>query len=1018
MMKWLRRRSGGGEPMSAYSIVGRGSGAVLLALFGSLALHAESAEAAPGDLDPSFGSGGLIRTQFPTSRLVGNDATSVARQSDGKLIVGGGEIGPDEDFALARYNLDGSLDTSFAGDGKETTDTGGYNGIAGIAVQADDKIVAVGEGEYGDGFVVARYSPNGSLDTTFSDDGIARVSFDANSGGSASAVAIQADGKIVVDGTSGYGSLAIARFNSDGSLDSSFSGDGKQTTSLDGNGVFGRALAIQPDGKIIATGVARYSDENDFAIVRYNTDGSLDSTFSGDGIDTAVSFGEFGSSADAVALQADGKIVAGGEVGSSGGFALARYNTDGSVDATFSGDGEQVTQINGGGEISGLAVQSNGKIVATGTANYSSHLFALARYDADGSLDSTFSGDGIQTADFDPAGTDDYAAAVLLQADSKIVVVGTTHVDPSEDDSANDFALARFSSNGSLDVGFSGDGKETTDFGPRVANLSEAFDVATQSDGKTIAVGTNGDGFAVARYNANGSLDGSFSGDGKLTDPSLGVAWAAAVQPDGKILVAGSSGFPDYGAVVVRYNADGSLDTTFSGDGKATNGVFGNARDLALQPDGKIVIVGSYYVNDQYDFAVARFNSNGAADTTFSGDGTETADFFGEDDEAKAVAVQPDGKVVVAGNSTDDEGLAVARFNVGGTLDSTFSGDGRFASAFGGWDAGATGVAIQPDGKIVLGGGWGPYIYEAFLAGRLTTAGAWDPSFSGDGIAEADFGASGEAANDLVLQDDGKIVLGGDADARFALARFDSTGNLDPTFSGDGRQTTSFGSDFEPAFGLAQDPSGKLVLAGIARDDHPGDDSDESFGVARYESGSPIVPSRTLNVTVSGPGSVTGTGISCPGDCTESFPDGTTVALTATPGSGASFTGWGGACAGSGTCTVIVSADRSVSAVFAANPPADADGDGVADSSDNCPSVPNPDQADSDHDAVGDACDATPDGPPSPPPATDAACEAAKQKLAKAKAALKKAKKSDKESKIKKAKAKVRKASDAVRESC
>ena len=451
----------------------------------------------------------------------------------------------DDDFALARYNPDGSLDTSFSGDGMQRTNFRGmphpsfnsFDRATGVALQPDGKIVAVGHSENDEttsAFALARYNPNGSLDTSFSGDGKQLTGFGTVSE-RASGVALQGNGKLVVAGRAG-GDFALARYNPSGSLDPSFSGDGRQTTDFAGADE-AHAVALQGNGKIVAAG----RGGGDFALARYNPSGSLDPSFSGDGRQRT----NFGGSdqANGVALQAGGKIVAVGRGGAGGGFdsahfALARYNPSGSLDPSFSGDGRQRTNFGGSDQANGVALQAGGKIVAVGRGGGD---FALARYGPSGSLDPSFSGDGRQRTNF---GGSDAANGVALQADGKIVAVGGS--------GGGDFALARYNPNGSLDPGFSGDGRQTTDFpGP-----DRATGVALQGDGKIVVVGSaaadsdsDDADFALARYNADGSLDTSFSGDGRQTTDFGGFERASgvALQGDGKIVVVGASAEPGFG---------------------------------------------------------------------------------------------------------------------------------------------------------------------------------------------------------------------------------------------------------------------------------------------------------------------------------------------------------------------------------------------------------------------------------------------------------------------------------------
>ena len=389
-----------------------------------------------------------------------------------------------------------------------------------------------------------------------------------------------------------------------------------------------------------------------------------------------------------VAIQANGKIVMAGDSDSAGtgDFALARYNADGSLDPTFSGDGRVTTDFGGSDSASAVAIQPNGKIVAAG---YAPGGFAVARYNADGSLDRSFSDDGMQTTDFgSPRGV---AEGVAVQPDGRIVVAGWTG-NASNDD---DMALARFNANGSLDSSFSGDGRQTTAFG--AGNQDYANDVAVQANGKLVLAGytfnqaTGPEDFALARFSTDGSLDASFSGDGKLTTGFTGpsgdrsdTAWTVAVQPDGKIVAAGASGA--YGVALARYGADGSLDPSFSDDGRATTSwdplsIFAStAEDVAIQPDGGIVAAG----NENSNWALARYRIDGSLDPSFSGDGLQyTA--FGDFSDAAAVALQPDGKVVAGGNGNGfHRDFALARYGTDGSLDPSFSGDGRQTTDFGG----------------------------------------------------------------------------------------------------------------------------------------------------------------------------------------------------------------------------------------------------------------------------------------------------------------------------------------------
>jgi uncharacterized delta-60 repeat protein len=330
---------------------------------------------------------------------------------------------------------------------------------------------------------------------------------------------------------------------------------------------------------------------------------------------------------------------------------------------------------------------------------------------------------------------------------------------------------------GDPDPTFSTDGKQRTDFG---AGPSAAAAVVRQADGNVVAVGEADDNFLVARYNLDGSLDPSFSGDGRVQTNLTGVDGATDVALRGKKIVAVGSGGGHF--ALARYNPNGTLDPSFSGDGKQTTDFgFGGgdaATGVAIQDDGKIVVVGfAAGPMSSSAFALARYNPNGTLDPTFSGDGKQTIYFLGSD-KAFGVALQSDGKIVVVGSGVDNavtgasEG-ALARYNPNGTLDTSFSGDGTQTTdfLFGAADV-ANDVAIQANGRIfAVGFAGGGATGDDFALARYKTDGSLDPGFSGDGLKRTSFGGS-DRANGVALQGDGRIVAAGVGNGEFALARY------------------------------------------------------------------------------------------------------------------------------------------------------------------------------------------------------------------------------------------------------
>ena len=411
--------------------------------------------------------------------------------------------------------------------------------------------------------------------------------------------------------------VAVPAFAVPGGLDPTFSGDGKVLTNVTPRADFAIDVAMQADGKIVAAGMSGQGrPDANFAVIRYESDGSLDSTFSSDGKVTTNFFGRRDAANDVV-VQPDGKIIASGLASTSGSqanFAIVRYNENGTLDTTFSGDGKVSTSFTPKSDsVQGVVVLGDGDIVAAGIAGYQSAnpKMALARYNSNGTLDTAFGGgDGKATIDFTPG--DDAVWAVVLQPDEKIVVAGVAG--PSD----GKIALFRANPDGSLDPSFGGDGRVTTNFTPK---YDESLGVALQTDGRIVAAGSAGWGtanpkLAVVRYLSNGALDASFNGDGKvLTDFTSFPDFAndVQIQADGRIVVVGRARADrvDSTFALVRYNPSGSLDGSF---GRVMVNVTSKGDDaigVELQPDGKLVVAGSAAYGEGSDgkFVVARFDA-------------------------------------------------------------------------------------------------------------------------------------------------------------------------------------------------------------------------------------------------------------------------------------------------------------------------------------------------------------------------------------------------------------------------
>jgi uncharacterized delta-60 repeat protein len=405
------------------------------------------AAAAPGDLDASFGDGGIVRTRVGQSFAF---ATAAAQQTDGKLVAAGGSMSRGRlVFTLTRYLEQGALDRSFGRRGKVTTGFGPDQGLAmALAVQEDGKLVvggSVGDNGAADDFALTRYLENGSLDASFGNGGIV-ITPVGSSLDDAYALALQHDGKLVAAGTSvteSNADFALVRYRNDGSLDPSFGDGGKVVTALGPLIDIAFGVVVQPDGKLVAAGLSGLGGGSDptFALVRYRKDGSLDRSFGSRGIVTTA-VGSEGSSAYALVLQPDGKLVAAGLSDNASGsdVALARYRKNGSLDPTFGEGGKVITPVgNSIDTAKALALQSDGKLVAVGrtVGDDGRSSFALVRYLADGSLDGGFGDGGKVVTDAGTVGSS--AEAVTVQRDGKLVAAGV-----GSNQTRGYFALARY----------------------------------------------------------------------------------------------------------------------------------------------------------------------------------------------------------------------------------------------------------------------------------------------------------------------------------------------------------------------------------------------------------------------------------------------------------------------------------------------------------------------------------------------------------------------------------------------
>ena len=506
---------------------------IFIIMFYFLLLTVEQVYSQPGRLDETFGQDGIVTTALNVN---GNGASSYSTiQSDGKIILAGSSsFNGDNDFALIRYNKDGSLDNTFGTNGVVITNLGSDNDLLiAIALQDDGKIISVGHTDKNDTveFALVRYNINGKLDDTFGSNGIVITPFGTSSDEGALSVAIQTNDKIIVGGYSGKlnSKFLLARYNPNGALDNSFGVNGFVTTKVGATSSSCFSIALQTDGKIVAGGSMIDGGDNAyFAVARYNQNGTLDNTFGSNGIITTSINTSAGETINKVLIQNDGKILAAGSFGNGMdyGSGIFRFNENGSSDNTFGNNGLVSDTVILTGRTC-ISLEDDGKIITLGMyANNND--FVMNRYNADGSLDSSFGESGRVTTSI---GTStNIASAVILQNDSKIITSGTT-----KKDNHNEFVMVRYNTDGELDGSFGNYGIVNTTMG---RSSSHIMSLSIQKDDKIIAVGnsknsSNDFDFAVARYNSKGELDNTFGANGTVTTPignGSEVAYSSAIQ--------------------------------------------------------------------------------------------------------------------------------------------------------------------------------------------------------------------------------------------------------------------------------------------------------------------------------------------------------------------------------------------------------------------------------------------------------------------------------------------------------
>ncbi|WP_395052582.1 T9SS type A sorting domain-containing protein [Flavobacterium sp.] len=734
------------------------------------------------------------------------------------------------------------LDTSFGLNGivNNQFSTSRSSDVIGAAtLQPDGKIIYVGKGNYDNYSFITRHNSDGTIDLSFNNYG-----FKIISGEGSDCVALQSDGKILMGNQN-----SIYRFNSDGSFDSNFGVNGFVSLSNNPSVFYSKSIVLQSDGKIVVTGTDYNETNNNFEVIRLNSNGSFDTGFDNDG-KAIIAISSINDEAYASVIQADGKIIITGQTrngsNTSGNYdiATARLNSNGTLDTTFGANGFTIFQNTSLSSEYGrsITLQSDNKILIGGS---SASKIIVLRYNSIGALDTTFDGDGffLTTANTNNSIAINYCASrqiIKSLVDGKIIIGGSL---------LSNYGIVKLNSNGTLDTSFGTNGIVTNDKnafdrvtfllmnpngnliigggsstntatnftsekieftsnGIFVSDLTFSLNQGSnkiissivQQDGKIVSIGENQtSGFKnslLIRQNSNGSLDTSFGINGIITfDSEL----TKVIQlSNGKYIVLSS-----FDRKLYKYNIDGTPDSSFGTNGlvdynlSAPNIVM-YLDDVVASENDQIFIGYDYNINgtgETVDFGLSKLNNNGSIDTSFGTNGVATTrfNFYGlaSSEWPANIILQSDNKIIVSGilNSfntlIDNSSIGITRFNINGTLDNSFGISGKVVTQINSKNYPYQTIALNDD-KFLLN-------TQDVINNETKTStikynvnGSVDTSFGTNGIV-----TDSNKNNSMILQPDGKFLKSGSASNQFSINRYLSNGTIDTTFGNNGTLSTS-----------------------------------------------------------------------------------------------------------------------------------------------------------------------------------------------------------------------------------
>lgn len=778
-------------------------------------------------IDSSSGSNGRTIVNIGSTE---DNAVSTVIQSDGKIVIAGNAVTNNVNTALMiRYNTDGTFDTTFGYKGYVVPfSTSERHTYAALTRISDDKLLVGGWtlGEKGYRLYVAKYSAEGAM------EGLVRDTISTDTTAMATDIAVQEDGKILVSAVALGGvnyNFALFRYTPSLQPDLTFGYKGKIVTSFATYDNIARSVLIQKDGKIILAGHTRLSDISRATLVRYHEDGVIDKSFGTNGI---ASFYIRGTECGGTyaALDSSGNILLSGFAEyspSKMSMAVVRLKPNGEFDPTFNDSGKVVFAIGSKEDYPyKIKIQRDGKAVVTGYSKFDNQtLMSAIRLTTDGTFDSTFNNDGIITISVGMK--DDQGHGLDIDSTGRIVLTGYALLNGRKD-----IATICLDSNGTFDPSFSGDGQVTTNY-MSFADAGKKLLYSPSRERFIIAGSSQGNGasdYSAAAFTPTGAIDNAFGVSGLTTGAAIypqNYCYAAALQKSGALLVAGATldnqSPQKLGMTMIRFNRDGKRDLTFGGQGYVYTYIEDanqQANAIAIQPDSKILLAGDIQIGVNTKYLVARYDSNGRVDETFAdGVGYITNSLSAIKTFANGILLEQDGKIIIVGRTSNDNlsfNMYIARLLTGGVPDYTYGNSSKTIINTGS-NANVSAVIRQPDGKIVIGGNTDGVGGKDIVLARVTTNGIVDSTFGTNGLVILKADSSTEFCNSIVMRPSGRMIVIGhtvkNTISDCLLSFITEDGKVDTRFGVNGQSVIDMGSSSE-YFSDAMVDNNLLVVAG------------------------------------------------------------------------------------------------------------------------------------------------------------------------------------------------------------